>query len=206
MAKKSTSKKISVNAFEKAYKAAAAHEESTTIEWGGLEIVVRHTLPLAEVFRYVEEVSSGCFIGENDRFAPEGRWFLNRAAIIAYYTNIVLPADASKQYEMLCNSRTLFEKILSAINLEQYEEIQRAIDERLRNYNTVATSIALRQLEVVNSAIEDIEGKFNDVFGEIDGRALNAAVAAIGKNGFSEEELVKAVLEERRDETQYKNN
>lgn len=199
MAKKSTSKKISVNAFEKAYKEAATHEASTTIEWGGLEVVVRHTLELVEMLKYVEEVASGCFVGDDSKYVPEIRGFLNSAAIINYYTNITLPESASRQYEMLCNSHSLINKICEVINREQYINIQEAIDNRLNNYNSVATSIALHQLETINVAIESLESKFAEIFGGINRDDLKAMVAAIGENGFSEEAMVKAVLERRGD-------
>lgn len=193
MAKKSTTKRISVNALEDAYKQNDI-AESVTVEWNGLEIVVRPLLSLTEMMSFVEAVSTGCFIGEEGQFRPEVKDFLNDAAIIRYYTNITMPSNAEKRYAWLCNARDLISTILNSVNQHQYVQIQKAIDERISNYNSVATSIVLRQLETLNGAVEDIKNKFKEAFESIDGVDLNTAIKMIAENGFSEKALVDAVL------------
>lgn len=197
MAKKSTQKKISVNAFEKAYKEMNKFAEDRKVEWGGLEITVHPTLSLRDMMQFVKEVTQGCFVGDENEFHPEVRTFLNGAALLTYYTNISLPSNTLNAYEIVCNSGDLIDLIIGMLNPWQYSSIQAAIDERLKNYNSVATSIAIRQLETVSSAVEGLESQFAEMFGGISGDDLNAAIRAIGENGLNEEELVNAVLKKR---------
>jgi hypothetical protein len=197
MAKKSTSKRISVNAFEKAYKEMNKFTEDRKVEWGGLEITIHPTLSLPDMMLYVKEVVQGCFIGPESEYHPEVREFLNSVALVTYYTDITLPSNTKKVYEMLYNSKDLLTLVVAEINQEQFADIQTAIDNQLTNYNSVATSIAIRQLETVSSAVEGLEDRFAEIFGGINGSDLSAAVKAIGENGFSEEALVSAVLKNR---------
>lgn len=206
MAKKSAQKRISVNAFEKAYKEMNKFAEDRKVEWGGLDITIHPTLSLEDMMRYVNEVTEGCFVGREGTFRPEVRTFLNYAAILAYYTDVTIPSNTAKVYEMLCNSIDLLDLIVQQVNARQYNDIQAAIDERLKNYNTVATSIAIRQMETVSSAVEGLEEKVGEMFGNIDGQALNAVIKAIGEGGFSEESIVKAVLENRHEGSENKND
>ena len=197
MAKKNTRKRISVNAFEKAYKGMGRYTGDKTLSWGDMEFTICPTLSLSNMMQYVREVVQGCFIGDDAEFHPEVQSFLNNAAVIAYYTNIALPSNTAKTYEMLCNSGELIDLIVKNVNHWQYESIQKAIYERLQNHNSVATSIAIRQLETVSAAVEGLESKFAEMFDGVNGDDLNTAIKAIGENGFNEETLVKAIMKNR---------
>jgi len=197
MAKKSTSKRISVNAFEKACDTIGDYKEERIVKWCDLEIKVCPTLSIDLVVQYVTEVVAGCFFGENEEYHPEVRDFLNSAALLTYYANITLPSNMIKAYELVTAAEDLVKLVESEINPTQYESIQKAIDNRLNSYNSIATAIAIRQLETVSGAVEGLEAKFADMFGEISGGDLSAAIKAISENGLNEEAIVKAVLGNR---------
>lgn len=103
-----------------------------TLEWGGVELSVLRTLPLADVVEFVANVTESCF-GSDGSYNPEIIDFAIKANVATKYANIKLPKDIKKQYELLYISKVC-DAIVKVINVDQFEEILTAINRKIK-YN-----------------------------------------------------------------------
>ena len=138
-------KKISINAFEEAVN--SQYNPTEVVEWRGLKIVVKHALSLKENLTFVDSVVKSCFGKEDGAYMPEVKDFAVRSCIIEHYTNITLPSNLDKRYELLYGS-DLLEAIMPNINQLQFNALMRAIEsktEYLAKSNIEASTRAINE-------------------------------------------------------------
>lgn len=88
MAKNINTKKISVAAFDKIMRNSCSTVE--TIEWNGVEITLRKTLPLKDVISFVNLVAKSCFDYATNAYLPEVKVFAIKCCILEMYANFSL--------------------------------------------------------------------------------------------------------------------
>lgn len=107
-------------------------ENETVIEWGGYEICITRTITLPKMLEFVANAAESCF-GDDGSFIPEIMDFAVKSNIISMYTNIKLPKDLKRQYELLYMTN-LCEEVVKQINNQQITEILNSVASKVK-YN-----------------------------------------------------------------------
>ena len=170
MAKK---KKVTINALEKATK--EQYEPTTTVEWHGIEVVIKKTLSLGEMLGVVQGVVDVCFNQETGTYMPELKDYAMRIMVLENYANITMPSNLDKQYELV-NTSDLFEIILSRVNQAQFHNICMAIDQKLM-YNI---EVARQQKTGLKAELENVLTQVTEFLEGADEDALKQIVEALG--------------------------
>ena len=184
-------KKISINTFDEAY---GEHEDSSIVTWNGLEISVKKSIPYESFVAGCMAISNACF-GEDGAYIPEAKDVSIRMFMIAMYTNLSLPLNLEKRYDMACFSG-VFETILPAISGYQYEQIIDSVNERIRIRTDSAVDAVIRQAnsvaETVQGLSEKFEEKFASLLGDITPEEMSSAIRMISQGRVDEEKIVEA--------------
>lgn len=187
-------KKISVNALEKAIK--GAYVPTVTEEWNGLNIVIKKKLNLAETMFFIDNVVSSCIIGKNGDYAPEIKNYAIRGLTIALYTNLRLPASEEKIYEVLYGNG-LWELISANIAKDQFDDIMKAIDNKIEYLSYSNAAAVNQQAEELYSTIEELSQKIATLFDGVEADDVRNIVSSFANGGIDEEKLMQAYLGNR---------
>ncbi len=190
MAKKKI-QKISVNAMDEIMKRFDAVE---TIEWNGLQVVIKKNLSLEEMMTFANSVVKSCFDQASGAYMPEVKDFAIRANVLDMYTNFTLPKDLSKQYDMVIRSGAV-EMVLNYINYAQFNELVKAIDSKLQNTADANIQAFITKLDNVTTAFSDMQTEMKKMFSGVDTEDIGKLVGAIANGNNTEEGIVKSYLE-----------
>lgn len=196
-------KKVSVNEFEKSIMDSYIPSESVT--WNGIEINIKKTLSLKEVMTFVGGVTNSCFTTEENIYTPEVKDFAIKYCIIEMYTNITLPANTEKKYDLIYRS-DIIPTVLKHINNEQYCEIIRAIDSKIGSIVQANTEAIRKQLNEMHTALESLNSlqeKASNMFSGISSEDITnliKTVTTLGGDGkLDENKLVQAYLSQTKE-------
>ena len=109
------------------------NKETATIPLDGAEgvdIVVQKTISLQEMMQFVVDVVASCVDEAAGTYRPEVLPFAIKAHVLESYTNLALPADAKKQYDLVYNTKVV-EQVVEQIDPVQYYEILDAVSSRV---------------------------------------------------------------------------
>lgn len=186
MAKKTN--KVSVNQFEK----AIVKPDIQIIDIGvdeKIEVEVKRKLNLDEMLTFVSEVVSFCIDAGDETYIPEAYRFAIRVAVINGYSNLTMPSNIDKQYE-LAYYTSAFNQIMSVIDREQFTDIIDAVDMKLNH------KLSLQRAEIsagVNAAI----GKMNqitDMFDAISEDDVKSLIGGLTKiQSINNEDIINAL-------------
>lgn len=190
MAKKKI-QKISVNAMDGIMKRFDAVE---TIEWNGLQVVIKKNLSLEEMMTFANSVVKSCFDQASGAYMPEVKDFAIRANVLDMYTNFTLPKDLSKQYDMVIWSGAV-EMVLNYINYAQFNELVKAIDSKLQNTADANIQAFITKLDNVTTVFADMQTEMEKMFSGVDTEDIGKLVGAIANGNNTEEGIVKSYLE-----------
>jgi len=190
MAKKKI-QKISVNAMDEIMKRFDTVE---TIEWNGLQVVIKKNLSLEEMMTFANSVVKSCFDQASGAYMPEVKDFAIRANVLDMYTNFTLPKDLSKQYDMVIRSGAV-EMVLNYINYVQFNELVKAIDSKLQNTADANIQAFITKLDNVTTAFSDMQTEMEKMFSGVDTEDIGKLVGAIANGNNTEEGIVKSYLE-----------
>lgn len=191
MAKK-TKKRITINAFERA--AEKGIPEIVTIEWAGLNVEIKPTLSLGEMYTFVNGVVSACVDTETGVYNAEVKDFAIKMLVLENYANFTLPKNTEKAYELVYRTDAYF-RVKDNINLVQFDEICKAIDTKIEYALKSNVETANRQINEMFSSMEGIQNQLSSLLGEIDGEDIKGLVGAMMNGKLDEEKLMKAYLE-----------
>ena len=186
-------KKISVNAIEKVMK--ETHVPSVTAEWNGLEVFIANTIPLNAMMQFVQDVYGGCFMVDTGEYVPEVKDFLIRSSVIEKYTNISLPSNISKRYDILYRT-DIYNFVLSYINGDQIDHMFDAIDRRIECAVNANVSGITRQVSNLYSSLEDLEKKTEQLFSGLGEDDIRNITQALGNGNIDEDKLVEAYIKQ----------
>lgn len=187
-------KMISVNAFERAVD--NIYQPTTVVEWSGLEIVIKRHLSLAEVAKFVDVCVKACFDSDTAVYTPEAKDAAIRSCIIAFYTNITLPENVEKQYELIYHSNIL-DSITPNIDQNQLSSVVGAIDDKTDYLTGVNTEIINRQMSNLQDAAANIQNQLSDMFNGISIDDIKNVMSSLSDKGLDEEKLIKAYMENK---------
>lgn len=190
MAKKKT-QKISVNAMDEIMKRFNTVE---TVEWNGLQVVIKKNLSLEEMMTFANSVVKSCFDQASGAYMPEVKDFAIRANVLDMYTNFTLPKDLGKQYDMVIQSGAV-EMVLNYINYAQFNELVKAIDSKLQNTADANIQAFITKLDNVTTAFSDMQTEMEKMFSGVDTEDIGKLVGAIANGDNTEEGIVKSYLE-----------
>lgn len=193
MAKKK-SERISVNAFEEA--AGLKYGETTTVEWNGLNITVKRRLSLREMVWFADDVADNCFDDADGTYYPQYEDFLTRRNIIERYTNLTLPQDIEKQYELL-TATSVITCVLAAVDFGQYEEIVDITKKKIEQRRQSEADGAKRRIDEAYSKIKEIAEELGKMFSSVTPEDITKLVGAITDGKLDEHKIVDAYFEKK---------
>ena len=186
MAKKN---KVSVGAWERIAK-EMNKDVQTTFDWHGEQLEIKHRLGLAEFVAFCEQVISDCFGDDYTEYKPEARTFAIERALIHFYTNLTLPVDIEKQYDLITMTG-IADFVAEKIDRAQYGDMLHAIDERIE--------IMLEaNAEAINAKLGQLGGMLDEaekMFSEVNTHELSKLVSDLADAKVDQEALMKTYLE-----------
>lgn len=195
MAKKND--RISVTAFENIEKAVRV--PAAEVDWHGETLIVKPMLSLSEAAAFVRKVTSDCFNPDTGEYQPEAKAFATKRCMVALYTNLTLPKNNEAQYQLIYGT-DIIEVICTCINQAQYEEIERAIEERIEVILDAAIGDVKERLESAVSSIQTVAESLGAVFGGIDREDVEALARALADGSFDSGKLMQAYLGQKQEQ------
>lgn len=193
MAKK-TKKRITINAFEKVMK--ENYQPVVEVEWNGLTIEIKRTLSFAEMMGLISSVVAACYNAETGIYTPDVKSFAIKLMVLENYANFTMPSNPEKMYELIYCTGAL-DVVMPHINQAQFREICDSIDERLDYITSANIEAANKQITEMFSSMDGIQEQLSSLFGKVSDEDVKNLVGALVNGKFDEEELVKAVLNEK---------
>lgn len=191
------SKKISVNAFEKAI--SENFDKTTTQEWNGLEIEVKRNLSVVEMMAFVDNVSKACFSDKDATYTPEMKDFAVRVAIIELYTNITLAQNIHKKYDVIYGSNIL-DTVLGCIDQTQFNAMMRAVEDKTSHLANANVEMINRQMNELYASFDNLQKKLSDLFEGIGEDDIKNIAGALANGAIDEEKIVKTFMESKNKE------
>ena len=138
--------KVSVATIEQVMKEQFGNDVKK-VEWCDVEIEYKEVLTMVEMKAFVDGVVDASFDNDGD-YMPEFTDWLIRTNMIQLYTNVRMPQNIEKQYDILYRT-DLYEQIAGLVDQRQYAKIMEAIEEKLeyrRNSDVTAMRVQLSGL------------------------------------------------------------
>lgn len=190
MAKKT--KRISINKLEAAVKDCLG--EVRTVDWRGLEIEIRRTIPFSVVMVIVDGVANACF--DDGKFVPERMDYVLRSCIVQFYTNLSMPSNAEKQYAILY-STDLYDVVLQYINPEQYYSIVDAVKNQIDYLRQTNVRDVQNKVQEVMKAMSGLMSAIGEIMSDVTSDDVAKLVEAIGDGQLDEAKLMQAFLDQK---------
>lgn len=182
-------KKISIASFDKVLKEQTVPD--TTEHWFGNEVVIKHTISIAQMLAFVDNVVSSCFHDEG--YMPEVKDLLIKSNLLTRYANFTLPENLEHRYTLIYNTDAVA-MVSKHISSAQFDEILRAIDEKIDYIcNTNITAIE-KQMQQLAASFEDVSKKMAEMFASVAPDDISKLTSALAGGQFSEERLVEAYM------------
>lgn len=183
-------KKVSVTKLEEAAKKYIGAE--TELEWNGLTISVKKNLSIADSVQFINLVFAACFNAESNAYVPEAKDFAIRELMIRSYTNISLPANIEKRFDILYDT-DLVGVVRKAIDDDQFGYIINSIEERITVAIDANNAMLKRQMEDMYMAIDNLKASMTSALDGIDMDDVKLLISSLSNVSINEDELVKAV-------------
>lgn len=164
-----------------------------TVQWNGIEIIVKHTLSLKEMMTFVDNVIKLCFTEDAGMYLPEVKDFAIKSCILEMYANFDLPEDAEKRYDLIYSSN-IVDCIIGYVHGIQLSEIANAIDAKLNNLAQANIEAVHRQMNDLYNTFDTLQKQVTSMIAGVSSEDVAKLVGAISEGKFSEEKLVQAYL------------
>jgi len=187
-------KKISITSLEKALHDDGLLNNEEHLEWNGLDITVKKRLSLREVMSFVQYIVDNCVRKSDGEYLPEVLDFLINNGVIEYYTNISLPENSERRYDIVCACRPLINCIKQVIDGEQYDELCQAI--RSKVYFEARTNIdaIIERAENTQAEVESVSSMLSKMLDDIDPDTFKNVIESIANNGIDEGKIMDAYM------------
>lgn len=185
-------KRISVNVFEKAV--LDVYEPTITATWRNIEVSIKRCLSLKDMITFVDGVVKSCFNSDGE-YVPEAKEFGVKYSLIKFYTNIALPQNIGKQYDLLIRS-DIAQFIVSNIDPVQFSEILNSIEGRIDFLKNANAKVINDRINKLFKQIEELGEQFSDIFKDVDATTMKGLLDSIVNSKLDEEKLIKAHLEQ----------
>lgn len=185
-------KKVSITSFDKIAKEHFQNEK--LIQWYGVDVRVKRTLPITDMLAFVDDVVTSCF---HDKlgFMPEVKDFLIKSNILTRYANFAMPDNLERRYQMIYGTDAV-DAVCAAIDPTQLQEIVNAINSKIRFLCDSKATLIQQRINDVLDVMEEMRNNTRDIFDGLSQDDLKNLVNAISKNGLDEQKLVRAILKQ----------
>lgn len=192
--KQNKTKRISVNAMDEIMRGI---DNTSVVEWNGIEVTIKKTLPMDDMLNFVDSVVQSCFDAQTGEYRPEAKDFAIRVNIMTRYANFSLPErNVEKQYDIVTRSGAV-EMILEHIDARQYFELIQAINDKTNHKASANIQVLTLKFNDVVTEFENLQRKMDSMFAGVSSDDIKNIANSFANGGFSEEKLVKAVVESR---------
>ncbi len=182
-------KKISVNAFEKAMK--NTYEAGDTFDWNGIEVTVKKNLSFKEMMEFVDSVVKCCFTNDTNVYLPEVKDFMIKVCTLEKYANFTMPNNVESQYALVYQTDAV-DHVFLHINPTQFNEICVAIDKKIDNMAQSNVEAVNKQMNDIYSAFKGLHAQIEKLFEGVDSDDMKAIAGALANGGMNEEKIVEA--------------
>lgn len=185
---------ITADEFESAV--VANYEPITEIDWHGLKVVIRRNLPFSSMMEFVDNVVETCFEMNTGAYLPEVKEFAVKCAILEHYGNFVLPVELERRY-MLVYASNAVRKVLEHVNMDQFECILSAIDDKVEHRAASNIEAITKQMNEVMAGFNALEDSLSKTFSGIDSDTVSKIADAISNGSFDEKKIVDAFVNQQ---------
>ena len=166
--------------------------EFTHLLPNNVECIVKNNLSLREMMTFVNDVVSSCFSIDTDEYLPEIKEFSIRCSMIESYTNIELPEELSKKYELVYSG--VIQYIIEHIDKDQFKSMLRAIDQKIKYKIQTDSSALHNKMNKIVDELEEMSKNFEKIFGSIDSDTINKIATSIVNGDFDMDKLVSSYV------------
>lgn len=196
MSKKEKTPKISVTELDKALAVSNGTEtpynETTTVAWNGVNIVVKKLIPVEEMIQFVLRGTNLCYNTETGEYMPELSDFMFRALFFEYYTNITTSTNVNKMYVEVMND-DLYNTVRPYVSGTQIADIVRGIDERIKLHNKLNVTRAEQELEKTLEDVTKVLDGLKQLSDSVSAEDVRNMFDAFSDSKIDEKKLVEAV-------------
>ena len=189
-------KRISINALEEAAKENC--NNIITVQWNGIDVNIRKTIPLRDMLTFTDEIVKSCFLDDGS-YIPEMFEPTVKAGLMVYYANFSLPSNIEKRYELIYTTGVA-DMIYERIDAVQLDEIVRAANMKIKYLcDTDVTNMRLainRLLDTFGKTGEKME----EIFSGVSASDVRKLAQAVGEGGLDERKIVSAYIHEKKAE------
>lgn len=182
-------KKISINALERIMK--DSYEPTVSIEWNGLQVVIKKTLSITEAIMFVEDTVETCFAADTNDYIPEVKDFAIKANVLEMYANFTLPKNNNARYALIYQTDAFYE-VLKHINREQFDELCRSIEEKLHYRSSNLLEKYNAQINEILQSVEELGNSISNIFDGINSETISEIASVLANGGFDEQKFVEA--------------
>lgn len=184
-------KKISINAMDKVIK--EIYTSSHTVNWNGLEVVVKHSLTFKDMMGFVDSVVKTCFKSDDGAYMPEAKDFAIKSNILERYTNISLPNNLEHRYEIIYYT-DIIDTIINYINKCQFDAMIEAVDAKINNIAQANIEDINKQMINLQTTFDNLQSQFESMFDGIDLEDLHNIMEKLAEGNLDESKLIEAYM------------
>lgn len=184
-------KKISINAMDKVIK--ENYIPSHTIDWNGLEVVIKPTLTFKDMMSFVDSVVKTCFTSDNGAYMPEAKDFAVKSNILEKYTNFTLPNNLEHRYEMIYYT-DIIETVFKYTNKNQFNAMMDAINSKIENIAQANIENINKQMIELQASFEIFQNRIESMFDGINLEDIPDIMDKIASGNLDESKIVEAYM------------
>lgn len=185
--------RISINKLEKAV--SKDYEPVIVARWRELDIEVSRALSFEQMLSFVKSVVDLCFDSE-EGYLPEVKDFAVKRAIIENYTNVALPQNVQKCYEVIYSS-DIVQFIEQYIDEDQFFGMMNAVDEKIKYKVRNNIDKTNKMINDATAKLEDMERDIERVLAGVDGDSVGKMINAIASGTLDKDALAEAIVKEK---------
>lgn len=189
--------KITSNLFDKVITENTVSNEPIIVDWLGVQIKIKPRLTVEEMVSFVNICVGSNFVSDDPDYTPEFAEYGWRYALISIYTNIDLPSDISKRYDLLTRSQSLIDIINHNIDLAQLDAIEEAVNKKISYYLKTRVQEVTGKISKLYSSLEEMGTQLVNMFSGISEEDIKAVTNALTNGAVDEGKLMKAYLDNK---------
>lgn len=188
------SAKVSIKEWEKATK--ENFPSVVTEQWFDIPVTIKYSISFTDMLEFVEGAVASCF-NDGYGFVPEVMDFAICSNILKYYTNVTLPEDLGKRYDLIYNSN-LVAFVTEFICQKQLSDIIKSVDRKVKHLSDSNAKIIEEEATRLLDAFDRLQAFAGDMFSNINVDDVRNLVHALSEYGtLDEKKIVEALMDNR---------
>lgn len=156
------------------------------------DMVIHPAISFQNMLEFVADVVDLCVDKESGDYYPHLMDFAIRYNVLTRYANFRMPEDPAKRYD-LCYRTNAYWQVLDNIDINQFNEIKKAINQQVDHKVRLMESAATAQLNELTYKMNSFMEATEQMFGSEDNMMEMMKTVFEGK--IDEEKLVKSVFD-----------